>query len=72
MQLGRALPRILRRIAHADPKLGPVYMAKTDLSDAYMRVWINIPDVPKLAFAIPPAPGDEEPLIGFHLSCPMG
>ena len=72
MQLGRALPRLLRRIVRANPRLGPVLMSKTDLSDAYMRVWINIPDVAKLAFAIPPAPGDTEPLIGFHLSCPMG
>jgi len=47
-------------------------MAKTDLSDAYMRVWVNILDVPKLAFAIPQIPSDPEPLIGFHLSPPMG
>ena len=72
MQLGRALPRILRRIAHADPRLGPVYMAKTDLSNAYMRVWIKLKDVPKLAFAIPPVPTNLEPLIGSHLSLPMG
>ena len=72
MQLGRTLPRILRRIAEANPALGPVFMAKTDLSDAYMRVWLNIIDVPKLAFEIPPIPSDPEPLIGFHLSLPMG
>lgn len=72
MQLGRTLPRILQRIDEANPELGPVFMAKTDLSDAYMRVWLNIVDVPKLAFAIPPIPSDPEPLIGFHLSLPMG
>ena len=72
MQLGRALPCILCHIANADPRLGPVYMAKTDLSDAYMRVWIKLKDVPKLAFAIPPIPTNPEPLIGFHLSLPMG
>ena len=47
-------------------------MSKTDLADAYMRVWVKIDDVPKLAFAIPPAPGDQEQLIGFHLSLSMG
>ena len=46
MQFGYALPRLLRRIATADPRLGPVFMSKTDLSDAYMRVWIRIEDVP--------------------------
>ena len=72
MQLGRALARILRRIVTANPAYGPVFMNKTDLADAYMRVWVKIDDVPKLAFAIPPAPGDQEHLIGFHLSLPMG
>ena len=47
-------------------------MSKTDLTDAYMRVWVKIDDVPKLAFAIPLTPGDQEQLIGFHLSLPMG
>ena len=47
-------------------------MAKIDLSDAYMRVWIRLEDVAKLAFVVPPLPGDTEPLIGFHLSLPMG
>ena len=47
-------------------------MSKTDLADAYMRVWIKIDDVPKLSVAIPPAMGDDEQLIGFHLSLPMG
>ena len=72
MQFGRALPRLLRHIVNADPRLGPVFMSKTDLSDAYMRVWIRIEDVPKLAFVIPEAPGDRDVLVGFHLSCPMG
>ena len=47
-------------------------MSKTNLSDAYMQVWVRIEDVPKLAFVIPPAPGNPNVLIGFHLSCPMG
>ena len=56
MQLGHTLPGILQRIAEAKPELRPVFMAKTDLSDAYMRVWLNIIDVPKLVFTIPPHP----------------
>ena len=57
---------------HTDPARGTVFMAKTDLSDAYMRVWIRFEDVAKLAFVVPPLLGDTEPLIGFHLSLPMG
>ena len=47
-------------------------MSKVDLSDAYMRVWIRLTDIPKLAFVIPPLSGDVQALIGFHLSLPMG
>ena len=72
IQLERELARILRRIVTANPAYGLVFMSKTDLADAYMRVWVKIDDVPKLAFAIPPAPGDQEQLIGFHLSLPRG
>ena len=56
----------------ADPAFGPVFMSKVDMSDAYMRVWIRPEDVPKLAFVVPPHADDAEPLIGFHLSLPMG
>ena len=56
----------------ADPAFGPVFMSKVDMSDAYMRVWIRLEDVPKLAFVVPPHVDDAEPLIGFHLSLPMG
>jgi hypothetical protein len=47
-------------------------MAKIDLSDAYMHIWLAIADLPKLAFIIPPHASDPEPLIGFHLLLPMG
>ena len=72
MQFGHALPHLLRKIVTADPRLGLVFMSKTDLADAYMRVWIRIQDVPKLAFIIPLAPGNPNVLVGFHLSFPMG
>ena len=72
LQLGHAFHRIVRTIVTADPTLGPVFISKTDLADAYMRVWVDIVDIPKLAFAIPPLPGDPDQLIGFHLSLPMG
>ena len=47
-------------------------MSKTDLSDAYMRVWIRIKDVPKLAFIIPLPPNDLDVLVGFSPQLPHG
>jgi len=41
MQFGRALQRILQRIAYADPRFGPVHMLKFDLSDGYYRVRLS-------------------------------
>jgi hypothetical protein len=72
MQFGGALHRLLHAIVDADPTHGPVHMAKVDLSDAYMRIWLRLADLPKLAFVVPPHPSNPEPLVGFHLSLPMG
>eukprot|EP00957_Ditylum_brightwellii_P006441 488951-Ditylum_brightwellii.AAC.1 len=71
MQFGTASKRLVWQITQANPKLGPIQLQKVDLSDAYMRVWLRIKDVPSLAFVVPNLPG-KPPLIGFHLSLPMG
>ena len=47
-------------------------MAKTDLSEVYMRVWLALKDVVKLAFAVLSVPKERNSLIGFRLSLPMG
>jgi hypothetical protein len=72
MQFGGALHRLLHAIVNADPSHGPVHMAKVDLSDAYMRVRLLIADLPRLAFVVPPHSSSPEPMIGSHLSLPMG
>ena len=54
IQFGNALERLLAKILSADPVFGPVFLAKVDLSDAYMRVWLRAEDVPRLAFVVPP------------------
>ena len=38
MRFGGALLRILKQVLAADPCLGPVYLTKLDLSDAYMSL----------------------------------
>ena len=71
MQFGRALQRILHRIHHANPKLGPVYLSKIDISDGFYCIWVRASDIPKLAVAFP-ARENEEQLVALPLTLPMG
>ena len=54
------------------PKLGPTFLKKVDLSDAYMRIWVRLEDIPSVAFLVPKATPEEDQLVGFHLSITMG
>ena len=56
----------------AYPHLGPTFLSKVDLTDAHMRIWVSLEDIPLVAFLVPKATPDEEQLVGFHLSIPMG
>ena len=40
MQFGRALERILREILLSDPKFGPIYLLKADISDGFYRIFV--------------------------------
>jgi hypothetical protein len=71
MQFGHALERILREILLADPKLGPIYMLKLDISDGFYRVNLAPGDIPKLGVVFPTRPG-HEPLVALPLVLPMG
>ena len=71
MQFGRALNRVLHRIATADPADSLVYLLKLDLSDGFYRVLIHDLDIPMLGVAFPIAPG-EPPLVALPLVLPMG
>ena len=35
-------------------------------------IWVQLEDIPSVAFLVPEATPDEEQLVGFHLSIPMG
>ena len=72
IHFGTTFQHLLKQILVADTALGPVFMSKVDLSDAYMRVWVRLEDVPTLTFVVLWHPCDTEPLIGMHLSLPMG
>jgi hypothetical protein len=71
MQFGKALQRVFTTLVHADPRYGPVYLAKIDVADGFYRVWLQLADVPKLGVFLPIAPGCL-PLVAFPLALPMG
>ena len=37
-----------------------------------MRIWVRLEDIPSVAFLVPKATAEEDQLVGFHLSIPMG
>ena len=47
-------------------------MSKMDLSNTYMRVWIRTEDLLRIAFVVYLHPPDQETLIRFYLSLPIG
>ena len=53
-------------------KLGPTFLNKFDLADAYTRIWVQLEDIPSVAFLVPKATPNEEQLVVFHLSIPTG
>jgi hypothetical protein len=71
MQFGQALNRILRHILLADPRHGPVYLIKLDISDGFYRIDVNTDDIPRLGVVFPTGAG-REPLVAFPLVLPMG
>jgi hypothetical protein len=71
MQFGRALDRLLYRVRHANPRFGPVYLSKIDVSDGFYRIWLSAISALKLAVVLPSLPG-EPPLVAIPLSLPMG
>ena len=53
MRFGGTLCRIIQRVLMAYPRLVPVYLGKSDLAKAYMRLWVRLQDTPSVAFLIP-------------------
>ena len=71
-RFGKALYRVIYCILAAPPKLGPTFLNKVDIADAYMRTGVRLEDIPSLAFLFPKSTPEEDQLVGFHLSIPMG
>ena len=71
MQFGQVLRRILIQIHRADPRWGPVCIAKDDISDGFYNVFVNANGVKQFGIILPTPPG-QEPLVLFFLVLPMG
>lgn len=71
LQFGHALLRILQRLHRADTRRGKIYLAKIDVADAFMRVWLQLPSLLALGAILPSYPG-EDPLVALPLILPMG
>ena len=72
MRFGKALYRVIDCILTAPHKLGLTFLNKVDLANAHMRIWVQLEDIPSVELLVPKATPDEEHLVGFHLSIPMG
>ena len=72
IRFGKALYRVINCSLTAPPKLGPTFLNKVDLPDAYMRIWVRLKDIPLVELLVPKATTNEEQLARFHLSIPMG
>ena len=72
MRFVRGLHRLLDCILSENPKMVPTYLLKFDMSEMCMHIWAWTEDVPSVALLIPEAVVEEEQLVGFHLSIPMG
>jgi len=70
MQFGRALPRILQRIAYANPRFGPVHLIKVDISDGYYRIPVTASGALNLAVALPSC--RRQPLLAIPTVLTMG
>ena len=71
MQFGRALPRILFWLRHANPKYGPPRAGKHDVKDGFYRLFLALRDCLRLSLLLPRY-GDEPQLIGIPMACTMG
>ena len=46
MHFRKSIYRLIDCILAAPPKLGPTFLNKVDLADAYMRIWVRLEEIP--------------------------
>lgn len=50
---GSALHRVLQRLERANTRNSPTELAKTDMSDTFLRVWVALPPLPVIEEMVP-------------------
>ena len=53
MRFGKAPHRLLGYILEEEPCLCPTYLSKVYLADTYMHTWVNLNNIPSVAFLLP-------------------
>ena len=71
MQFGKALSRVLERLAYANPRFGPVYMSKIDISDGFYRLRLTWESVVHMGLLLPKWENEEQ-MVAFPMVLPMG
>ena len=71
MRFGNTLKCTTQSVFDENPALGPFYLRKVDLADAYMRLWVCMEDISFLTFLIPKKRSADTQLIRFHLALTM-
>lgn len=71
MQFGGTLPRILKKVRHANPKYGPPRLCKHDIKDGFYRMFLQARACLRLAILLPRYDGEEQ-LVAIPMSTTMG
>ena len=72
MQFRQATSRLIRHIFQVNPVLGPVFLSKVKISDAYMRIWFHPKYIPCLDIIVLTCPSYTDVLIRFYFYLSMG
>ena len=72
MHFGRHIHRFLDFILAEDPYLGPEYLCKVNLEDAYIRIWLLLEDVTSVDFLIMKEIEDTDHIVGVSPLDPHG
>ena len=71
MQFGQTLHRLLHQLGEADPRHGPPFVIKVDMSDGFYRIRLNPAHAVRLGVIFPPDPCSRS-LVAFPMVLPMG
>ena len=72
VRFNKSLYRVVDCILAAPPKLGPTFLNKVNLADAYTHIWVHLKDIPLVAFLVPKYTLEKDQLVMFHFSISMG